>query len=125
MARRYAPYTTETNPTPGSLAIAQPSEPSFHGPVAFINGGPSDLAYNHAVSAFEAVQNVPALLAFQDVGHYPATYRQPHGGAFAFAVEAWLDWTLKGDQTASKMFVGSSCGLCTDPKWTVRIKNLR
>jgi hypothetical protein len=124
MARRYAPYTTESNPPLSSFAAAPLSEPSFHGPVAFINGGPSDLAYNNAVAGFEALQNVPALLAFQDVGHYPATYRQPHGGAFALAVEAWLDWTLKGDQTASNMFVGSSCGLCKDPKWTVRIKNL-
>ena len=35
--------------------------------------------------------------AWQDVGHYPATYRQPNGGAFAVAVNAWLDWHLKGD----------------------------
>jgi len=125
MAHRYAPYTTESNPPLSSFAAAPLSEPIFHAPVAFINGGPSDMAYNRAVLGFEAVQNVPALLAFQDVGHYPATYRQPHGGAFALAVEAWLDWTLKGDETASKMFVGSSCGLCTDPKWTVRIRNLR
>jgi hypothetical protein len=105
--------------------VAAPlTQPIFHAPVAFINGGPSDMAYNGAVAGFEAVQNFPALLAFQDVGHYPATYRQPHGGAFVLAVEAWLDWTPKGDQTASKMFEGSSCGLCKDPKWTVQVKNL-
>jgi dienelactone hydrolase len=122
MTKRYAPYGI--TPPRNSSAAAQPSQPSFHGPVAFINGGPSDTAYNRALSGFEEVQNVPALFAFQDVGHYPATYRQPHGGAFAVAVEAWLDWTLKGDKSASRMFVGSSCGLCTDPKWKVQIKNL-
>jgi len=42
------------------------------------------------------VQKVAALHAWQDVGHYPATFRQPNGGAFAVAVNAWLDWHLKG-----------------------------
>src|SRR5687767_2845260 len=34
-------------------------------------------------------------MAYQDVGHYPATYRQPNDGAFARAVGAWLKWQLK------------------------------
>jgi hypothetical protein len=131
MIARYAPYAPATPAAApgggrgaGAPTTVQPSQPAYHGPVAFINGGPSDMAYNGAVAGFEAVQNVLALLAFQDIGHYPGTYRQPHGGAFAMAVEAWLDWTLKGAQTASKMFVGPACGLCKDPKWTVKIKNL-
>ena len=43
---------------------------------------------------------------------YPGTYREPNGGAFAIAVNAWLEWTLKGNQTAAKMFAGANCGLC-------------
>jgi hypothetical protein len=93
-------------------------------PIAFINGGPKDLAYNSAVSGFEAVQKVIALHGWQDVGHYPATFRQPNGGAFAVAVNAWLDWHLKGDRAASKMFVGPDCGLCKDTKWNVQMKNV-
>ena len=45
--------------------------------------------------------------------------------AFAVAVTAWLDWHLKSDQSASKMFLGSNCGLCKDPKWNVQIKNVQ
>ena len=97
---------------------------NLHGPVALINGGPSDLAYKGAVSGYEAIQKVMALHAWQDVGHYPATFRQPNGGAFAVAVNAWLNWHLKGDKAASKMFVGADCGLCKDPQWHVQIKNL-
>jgi len=82
------------------------------------------MVFKGAVQGFEAVQNVPALLAYQDVGHYPGTFREPNGGAYAVAVNAWLDWHLKDDQSARTMFVGSSCGLCKDPKWTVKIKNL-
>jgi len=123
MNDRYAPYAPARPPTP--RRAAEPGPPiTFHGPVAFIPGGPSDMAFKGAVTGWEAVQNVPALLAYQDVGHYPGTYRQPNGGAYAVAVNAWLDWQLKGDQSASKMFVGASCGLCKDPKWTVKIKNL-
>ena len=36
----------------------------------------------------------------------------------------WLKWQLKGDNSAAKMFVGPSCGLCTDPKWTIERKKL-
>ncbi len=82
------------------------------------------MAYNGAVAGFAEVKNVPALLAFQDVGHYPATYREPNGGAFAVAVNAWLDWTLNRNQTAVKMFAGPNCGLCADSKWHIQIKNM-
>jgi len=110
-------------------STAQPSgeRPDYiaalHAPVAFINGGPKDSGHNGAAAGYAAVQNVIALHAWQEVGHYPATYRQPNGGAFAVAVNAWLDWHLKGDQSASRMFVGSTCGLCQDSKWTVQLKN--
>jgi len=123
LAKRYAPYA------PAEVAVAPvpraPTSVRFHGPVAFINGGPSDIAYNGAVAAFAEVTNVPALLAFQDVGHYPATYREPNGGAFAVAVNAWLDWTLRGNQKAAQMFAGPSCGLCADPKWHIQAKNIK
>ncbi|MGA2115713.1 MAG: hypothetical protein ABSH56_13305 [Bryobacteraceae bacterium] len=123
MSRRYAPYAPAIPQTlPSGAAGTQPV--TFHGPVAFIPGGYSDLAFKGAVAGYEAVQKVTALLAYQDVGHYPATYRQPNGGAYAVAVNAWLDWHLKGDRSASEMFVGASCGLCQDPKWTIKIKNV-
>ena len=50
--------------------------------------------------------------------------RQPNGGDFAKVAGSWLKWQLKGDLTAAKMFVGSSCGLCADPKWTIERKML-
>ena len=130
MNRRYAPYAPALQPVTGAASAPAAGErpdyiAALHAPIALINGGPKDLAYNGAVSGYESVQKVIALHAWQDVGHYPATYRQPNGGAFAVAVNAWLDWHLKGDQSASKMFLGSNCGLCKDPKWNVQIKNVR
>ena len=127
LARRYAPYAPSAMPpsVDAGTAAGRPQPPvSYHGPVAYIPGGPSDLAFTGAVAAFDNVPNVPALLAYQDVGHYPGTYREPHGGAYARAVIAWLDWQLKKDPMAKQMFAGPDCGFCKDPKWTIKSKNL-
>jgi dienelactone hydrolase len=44
---------------------------------------------------------------------------------FLAATVAWLRWQLAGDQTMKSMFVGSSCGFCTQTStWTVQQKNL-
>ena len=74
----------------------------IHHTIAFFNGGPGDIAYASATSSFETVQGVPALLAYQDVGHYPGTYREPNGGAFAKAVSAWLQWQLEPSDFPSR-----------------------
>jgi len=126
LARRYNP-----NAEPMTLSRldedTNQSDPlqKLHSPIAYIHGGPSDLAFPRAKADFDDIQNVPVFLAYQDVGHYPATFREPNGGAFAVAVSAWLKWQLRGDQTAAKMFVGSECGLCTDPKWTIQKKGIQ
>jgi dienelactone hydrolase len=123
LARRYAPFAPSFQAVPGTTTPVPTGDAvSLHAPIAFISGGPSDQAHPRAVAGYESTKNVIALHAWQDVGHYPATYRQPNGGAFAVAVNAWLDWHLKHDQAAAKMFVGSDCGLCKDSKWHVQIK---
>jgi hypothetical protein len=52
------------------------------------------------------------------VGH-GGTYRQPHGGEFTVAALAWLQWQMKGDKEAAKMFKGSAPGLLKREKWTL------
>ena len=96
----------------------------LHSPIAYFIGGPSDLAYVIANDDFSRIDKVPVFMANRDVGHYPGTYREPNGGAFAIAAGGWLQWQLKGDQTAAKMFTGPSCGLCVDPKWKVDRKQI-
>jgi hypothetical protein len=97
----------------------------LHGPVAYFVGGESDIAYANALDDFERINHVPVVFGSQDVGHYPATFRQPNGGAYGVAAVAWLKWHLRGDQAAARAFLGTDCGLCTDPLWTIRSKNLR
>ena len=97
----------------------------LHAPVAYFIGGPSDVAHPNAADDFQRINHVPVFMANRNVGHYPATYREPHGGAFGAAGVAWLNWQLKGDAGAARTFVGPNCGLCSDTAWTVQAKNLR
>lgn len=97
----------------------------LHAPIAYFIGGPSDIAHARAAADFDRINHVPVLLANRNVGHYPATYLEPNGGAFATAAVAWLSWQLKNDAVASRMFVGDDCGLCRDSAWTIQRKNVR
>lgn len=92
-------------------------------PVAYIAGGPSDIAYPNAVDDVSRIQNVPLFFGNIDVGH-GGTYREPNGGAYGAVASAWLKWQLLDDSEASKTFVGDDCTLCIDPDWTVEKRNI-
>jgi hypothetical protein len=88
--------------------------------------GRSDHArFAGAKLAFDALTSAPVFLATRDFGHYPATYREPRGGAFATVAVAWLKWRLHNDTAAARTFVADTCGLCRDSKWTVERKHLQ
>lgn len=95
----------------------------FHGPVLYIMGGPSDIAYKNAMDDFSRVDHVPIVMTNLDVGH-GGTYRRPHGGKYSPVAIAWLDWHLKDEQSDAKMFVGDDSQLRRDPDWIVDSKNM-
>jgi hypothetical protein len=66
---------------------------------------------------YRLIKHVPACIANFPVGH-GGTYRQPHGGEFSVVALAWLDWQLKGDKEAAKMFTGKKPGLASRKDWT-------
>ena len=124
-SQRYMPFGPQNSANMNQdVPTAAGPLATLHAPIAFIAGGPSDLAYEGAKRDFNAIANLPVVFINRDVGHYPGTYREPNGGAFAIAVTAWLQWQLRGDANAKAMFVGPDCGLCRDSKWTVVTKNL-
>ncbi len=94
----------------------------FHGPVLYIMGGPTDIAYKNALDDFSRVDHVPIVMTNLDVGH-GGTYRRPHGGRYTPVALAWLNWNLKGQNEASKLFIGENSGLKRDPEWTIDAKN--
>ena len=107
----------------GAMAIGKDILQKLHSPVIYINGGEKDIAYANGLDDFQKIDKVPVAMANFDVGH-GGTYSQPNGGEFGKVAVAWLQWTLKGDQTAGKVFTGASCGLCKDTKWKFEKKKM-
>ena len=72
----------------------------------------------------ERIDQVPVFRAYGHGVVHEGTYSERNGGEFAGIAVGWLNWQLKGDQQASHLFVGPSCGLCANPHWVVRSKKL-
>jgi acetyl esterase/lipase len=90
----------------------------IHTPVIYILGGKEDIAYENGMDDFHRIKHVPACAANFPVGH-GGTYRQPHGGEFSIVALAWLQWQLKGDKEAAKMFTGKAPALLKREGWTL------
>lgn len=97
---------------------------TLHTPTLYILGGKTDIAYLNGTDDFARIDAVPVFLGnIQNVGH-GGTYWEPNGGKAAAAVVAWLDWQLRNDRGAGRMFVGKDCGLCRDSTWAVQKKRI-
>lgn len=105
-------------PMPGKEKLNE-----IHTPVIYILGGETDIAYRNGMDDFHRISHVPAFAANLPVGH-GGTYGQPHGGEFAVPAVAWLEWIMRGDKTAAKMFKGKKCGLSQREGWTVEKNKL-
>jgi len=96
----------------------------LHSPVFYISGDSTDIAFENVNDDFKRITKVTAFRAYKDgIGH-GGTYNLPNGGEFGKVAVALLEWQLKGDQQAAKMFVGANCELCRDPKWHVEKKGI-
>jgi hypothetical protein len=107
----------------GMPAVTKDHLAKLHGPVFYLLGGESDVAYPNGMDDFKRIEKIPVFVANQGVGH-GGTFTQPHGGDWATVSSAWFKWQLKGDSEAGKMFTGNPCGLAQDKKWTVDKKNI-
>jgi len=119
----------EGAPKQGGMVMALPTIgkdhlQKLHSPVVYIDGGKSDMAYPNGEDDFARIDKVPIAIAHLDgVGH-GGTYMQPNGGEFGIVAVAWLNWQLKQDKTAEKMFAGPDCGLCKDTRWEYKKKRI-
>jgi len=97
---------------------------SLHTPTLYVIGGETDVAYANSKDDFRRIDRVPVVLAnLLGVGH-GGTYWEPNGGKAAQIVVAWLNWQLRGDASAARMFVGKDCKLCTDKAWSIEKKRI-
>ncbi|WP_240624593.1 CocE/NonD family hydrolase [Aurantiacibacter odishensis] len=94
---------------------------NLHTPVAYILGGPTDIAFPNGSDDFARIDHVPVMFANLPVGH-GGTLMLEDGGEWARAGSAWLKWQLRGDQEAAEFFIGEGCVLCSAKDWTVERK---
>ena len=94
---------------------------TLHTPVIYIEGGPTDIAYENGMDDFKRISHVPVAIANLPVGH-GGTFNEPNGGAAASVAVSWLNWQLRGDAQSAKRFVGEDCGLCKDAPWSLQRK---
>ena len=95
----------------------------IHSSIIYILGGEKDIAYGNGMDDFHRIDHVPACAVNYPVGH-GGTYAQPHGGEFSIVALAWLNWQLKGDTKAAKMFKGDDCELSKREGWTIEKNKL-
>lgn len=103
---------------PGMPMPSKDKLKEIHTPTIYILGGETDIAYGNGMDDFRRISHVPACVANYPVGH-GGTYGQPHGGEFSIVALAWLDWQLKGDKNAAKMFTGTAPELANRKDWTL------
>ena len=93
---------------------------SIHTPVLILLGGPSDSAYANGSRDYDNISElgVPVVFLSKDIGHGGDLF-QSGGGDFTKINLAWINWWLKGDETATGkgMLVGASCPYCNDSEW--------
>lgn len=94
----------------------------IHTPVLFVEGGADDIAYDGGLEGYNAISqlDVPVLWFSKALGHGGDLF-QPDGGDFTKIHLAWLNWWLKGDETATGKgaLVGAGCSYCSDSAWEV------
>ncbi len=116
--------TFPDNGSGNSMGAGKENLKDFHGPVLYVTGDSSDVAYPNADDDFERINQVPIVRAYEEgVGHI-GTYRTVNGGSFAVVARNWLDWQLKGKESGRAWFVGDDSILARDPNWVIRAKNL-
>ena len=95
----------------------------LHTPIIYILGDTLDIAYENGMDDFHRISKVPAFAANLPVGH-GGTFAQPHGGEFSIVATAWLNWQLKGDAEAAKMFKGETPGILSRKDWSFEKNDL-
>jgi predicted alpha/beta-hydrolase family hydrolase len=108
---------------PGMPNLTKDHLAKLHTPILYILGGEKDIAYNNGMDDFRRINHVPIFAANLNVGH-GGTYGKPHGGEFAEVARAWLQWQLKDDDEAARLFVGDPCGLAKVTGWKVENKSI-
>jgi hypothetical protein len=128
-------YGTAADPRMTAVAITSSGMTSavasfyktIHTPVKILLGGSGDIAYTNGERDYDQITalGIPTILLSKAGAGHGGDLGNGKGD-FNSVNLAWLNWQLKGDETATGKgaLVGSSCKYCTDSTWEVKSKNL-
>jgi hypothetical protein len=122
--------TTWGHTSSGSFSVNQAFYNSIHSPVIIITGTEDSTGATangqRDYDNIEAQGDIPVMM-FSKIGadHGGDLFSQ-RGGDFTKINIAWLNWWLKGDETATGkgLLVGANCPYCSDNTWTIQSANL-
>ena len=110
----------------GKMTMADASAKSLkdlHGPILYLVGGTTDVAWQNAQMDYKVIKHVPVVLADNTQSGHGGTYDQANGGANARMVRAWLDWLLRDKQENEKLFISGD--LSDYQGFTIQHKNYK
>jgi dienelactone hydrolase len=112
----------------GLLSANQAFYKTIHTPVLIVLGGSDDIAYENGERDYDNISalGIPIMLFSKALGHGGDLFSS-RGGDFTKIDLAWLNWHLKGDESATGkgLLVGSGCSYCTNSAWEVKSKNIQ
>jgi dienelactone hydrolase len=111
----------------GMFSVNQAFYDKVHTPVLIVLGGSDDVAYENGLRDYDNIAKAghPVMLFSKALGHGGDLFGK-NGGDFTKIDVAWLNWWLKGDETATGkgVLVGSGCSYCSDNAWEKKSANL-
>jgi dienelactone hydrolase len=111
----------------GMFSANQAFYKTVHTPVLIVLGGSGDIAYTNGERDYDNISaaGIPIMLFSKALGHGGDLFSK-NGGDFTKIDLAWLNWWLKGDETATGkgLLVGASCPYCSDSAWETKSANL-
>lgn len=110
----------------GDIEMAGASTRSLqgvHGPILYVVGGPTDVAYQNAQKDYERIHHVPVALANHPASGHGGTYYDKYGGDYGRLVIDWLDWQSKGKKENARIFLKGD--LRDYQGWDIKAKNFQ
>jgi hypothetical protein len=100
----------------------------IHTPFRILLGGSGDIAYTNGELDYDQTSalGIPTLLLSKDgAGHGEDLFQAK--GDFNTVNLAWLNWQLKGDETATgkALLIGASCKYCNASGWEFKSANIQ
>ncbi len=114
----------------GLFSANQALYDAIHTPVLILTGSEDSLGANdngrRDYEDISSSQSVPIMFFEKDGADHGGDLWSQNGGEFTAVLVAWLNWWLKGDETATGKgaLVGDSCSYCSDPSWEVLSSNV-